>query len=104
MSVSLYAQAILPANDEYKAKAQAYRACEIAGIPIPQQLVDFFGDSPPDDDGTVFPLFANHLGGHVAQKHECAVRWTDGEMLDGIQIDVTKLPSGTRYVRFYGAW
>lgn len=104
MSVSLYAQAILPATDEYKAKLVAYRACEAAGVDVPKELREFFGDDGPDDAGSLRSLFTNHLGGNVRQHHESAQRWTDGDMCDGIQVDVTMLPPGTRYIRFYGAW
>jgi hypothetical protein len=100
MGMSMHAYAVKPADENYQRKAAAYRACEAARIPIPRELVDFFNGEQPDPTGV-----AVHIGsGHgVTQAHPCCARFCDSSR-EGFEVDITKLPEGTRFVRFYCAW
>lgn len=98
MRMSMHVVAVKPADLEYMAKASAYRACELAGVKIPESLIEFFNGEPPDDTGTVQPL-----SGYRKSVHESCEPWSDTGK-DGFQVDVTKLPPGTKYLRFYCAY
>ncbi len=94
MSMSMHVLAVKPADDEYKRKAAAYRACDAARVPVPQELVDFFDGAEPDDTG---------MTQSINGKHESCESWVDASS-QGFQVNVTKLPPGTRFVRFYCSW
>lgn len=95
MSMSMHCEAVKPANADYKKKAAAYHACVAANVPIPKELSEFFGDEEPDDTGTTI-----HLGYDMRTDHPSCEKWQDSSR-SGFQVDITKLPAGTRYVRFY---
>lgn len=92
----MHCVAVKPADDNYNAKLTAYRACEAAKIPIPNELVEFFGDTRPDDTGVIRAL-------DFPTEHESCRKWRD-DSSEGYQVDITRLPPGTRYVRFYCSW
>lgn len=101
MSMSMHVFAVKPADENYRRKAEAYRACDSAGIPIPAELDAFFGGDGPDPTGTL-----QHLGhGHTQPKdlHPSVAKYK-AEMEDGFEVDITKLPEGTRFIRFYCSW
>lgn len=97
MSMSMHCLAVKPADEKYKKMAAAYRACEEAGISPPQDVVEFFNHEEPDDTGTTVTL-----GGYDS-KHPSCEKWRD-DSTEGFQVDITRLPEGTRYVRFYCSW
>src|SRR5678815_619900 len=101
MSMSMHCVAVKPPDEDYQRRAAAYMACDKAGIPIPKELDDFFGGEGPDPIGTT-----QHLGhGDSASTHmhpSCAKYTADME--SGFEVDITKLPPGTRFVRFYCSW
>lgn len=94
MSMSMHVLAVKPADEEYQRKASAYRACEAARVLIPQELVDFFGGEEPDSTGTTMS---------IDRLHEICAPWKE-DSSQGFQVDITKLPPGTRFVRFYCSW
>lgn len=95
MGMSTHVVAIKPADDDYKKKLAAYNACVAAGIEIPDTLKEFFDFEEPNPEGTSVTLDRYHP--------ECCATWTsDGR--EGFQVDITKLPPGTRWVRFYNSW
>lgn len=100
MGMNMYAYAVKPADEEYQKKATAYRALEAAGLNIPRELEAFFDWNGPDPTGTTVRLGE---GPPAKSDHECCERFHD-DGRDGFQIDITKLPEGTRYVRVYCSW
>lgn len=97
MGMSMHCLAVKPADAEYMKKLAAYRACVIAHISVPQELVDFFGGEDPDEEGATITL-AGYRSEHVSCEE-----WSD-DGRTGFQVDITKLPEGTRFVRFYCSW
>jgi len=97
MSVSMHVYAIKPADEDYRRKAEAYRACRAAGVRIPDQLSMFFNGEEPDPTGMTQQL-DDSRNAHPS----CATYRRDGE--DGFEIDIAKLPEGTRFIRFYCSW
>jgi hypothetical protein len=98
MSMSMHCFAVKPSDDNYRRKAEAYRACEAAGISIPDELAKFFDHRRPDPTGTT-----QEIGNDYDKVlHPSCVTY-NGDMQEGFEVDITKLPDGTRFVRFYCA-
>ncbi len=93
MGMSSHVVGIRPADEEYMKKVAAYNACAAAGVSTPDELEDFFDGMPPNPDGVVVDL----------DDEECCEKYNE-HMRDGFTIDVTKLPEGVRYVRFYNSY
>ncbi len=98
MSMSMHCLAVKPADETYRLKAEAYRACEAAGISIPYDLERFFNHEKPDPTGTT-----QQIGGYVENLHPSCVKYK-GDSCEGFEVDVTRLPEGVRFVRFYCSW
>lgn len=94
MSMSMHIYAVKPADENYKRKAQTWKACETAGIPVPKELRDFFGGEAPDPTGTLIDLGNDYDG----SDHESCMQLDDDNGWT-FEIDITKLPEGARYVR-----
>ncbi len=98
MSMSIHCFAVKPADEAYKRKAEAYRACEAAGVSIPAELSKLFNHGRPDPTGILQEL-AND---YAKDLHPSCTRH-QGDMQTGFEVDIGKLPEGTRFVRFYCA-
>lgn len=98
MSMSLHVVGIKPADEEYNKKREAYLACEKAGVSPPAELQKFFDYDRPGELGIEVDL--------TRQPHDLkrCVEEYRAEMADGYTLDVTKLPEGVRYVRFYASF
>lgn len=94
MGMSMHVYAMKPADENYKKMLAAYRACEDAGIPPPGAVLDFFNGEEPDETGATQSLSGYRMG-----QHDSCVFWSD-DSSEGFQVDITKLPPGTRFVRF----
>lgn len=90
MSVTLCVVGVVPADEDYKKKVAAYRACEAAGVKIPPELDKFFDYESPKDLGLERDL----------HRHACSKEFRD-DYREGYLVDVTQLPPGTRYLRVY---
>lgn len=92
MSMSTHVVAIKPPDEKWKKMKAAWDACTTAGIPIPDKLYDFFGDTSPDEKGVVIdgnPKWSSRYS-------------AEGE--DGIEVDLTKLPEGITIIRFVNSY
>lgn len=94
MNVSMNIYAVKPADDDYKRKSAAWRACDSAGIPVPKELDEFFNGEEPDPTGTVIDI-ADETG----ESLHASCKQLDAEDSWTFEVDITKLPKGTRYVR-----
>ena len=58
MSVSIHVKGIIEPTDEYLLKLAAYKACQTAGVEIPDKLEEYFEDSmgTPCEEGIEVPL------------------------------------------------
>jgi hypothetical protein len=93
MGMSTHVMGFIPPNDKFKRMLAAYRACEEAGVEIPDEVQNFFRHDPPDENGVKVPL-----------DHDFAVRvWKDDDR-DGYEVDLDKLDPAIRVLRFYNSW
>lgn len=97
--ISMSCLTVKPADEDYKRKAAAYYACRAAKVSIPKELDEFFNGEEPDPTNGVTQL-GNVFGKDL---HASCVRYK-GDSSDGFEIDITKLPTGTRFVRFCCSW
>lgn len=95
-----------PDDADLLKKLEAAYACRLANVAMPPDLVDFlapviaeFGELPKDKARAVDALLS--LG--PEWKEQEAYVWKD-DMQEGFEIDLDKLPKGTKRVRFYCSW
>ena len=80
-----------PPDDNWKTKKAAWDACETAGVPIPPELLEFFGGEEPDDNGREIDITM------------ATTPWGT-ESSEGFEIEIAKLPPNTKIIRFYNSW
>jgi len=93
MGMSTHVIGIKPPDEVWKKMKAAWDACESAGVPIPESVVDFFDGETPDEAGVVLPL----------NRHECVKRY-NCDSQEGFEVDVSKLPVDVKIVRFVNSW
>ena len=90
MSLSIHVVGYRPPDARWNEMKAIYEACSRAKINIPEEVNSFFGfDDPSDKPGMEVPLTKE-----VLQKYE-------GEYKSGYEVDVSRLPSDVRFIRFY---
>ena len=82
-----------PPDDQFKKMKGVYDACVKAGINVPDEVMEFFNDEPPDDSGVAVEL----------DKHK-AVKEYSAEMQDGFELDLIKLDPNIKLIRFYHSY
>jgi hypothetical protein len=92
MGMSTHVIGIVPPDDHFKRMKKVWYACEDAGIEIPKEVLAFFNNEEPDEQGVVVTLPKTCVFEHHA------------DMQDGFEIDITKLPAGVKRVRFYNSY
>ena len=80
-------------DTKFKKMKGVYDACVKAGINVPDEVMCYFQDEPPDDNGVIIEL----------NKH-LAVKKYNTEMKDGFDVDLTKLDPDIKVLRFYHSY
>lgn len=81
---------IVPADENYKTKLAAYRACVAAKVSIPKELQAFFRNEEPGEDGMEVSL--------TDRLHPAIVDCSKG-MMNGYLIDLSRLPPEVKLLR-----
>ena len=92
MGMSTHVVGFRHPDDTWKAMLQAYVSCEKAGVEIPEPVLKFFGYEDP-----------RGLSGKEVNLGKALKKYT-AEEREGFEIDLTRVPEGVRYIRFYNAW
>jgi hypothetical protein len=102
MGMSTSICGIKPADDKFQKMKAIYDACEAAGIPVPNEVNDFFGDNMPDLNGVIVPLhkYANRTSTYHKAITEVHVGYPEA----GFYVDVTKLPPDVKIIKFSNSW
>jgi hypothetical protein len=90
--MSKHIEGIKPPDDKWFAMKAVYSACILARVPVPDEVNLFFGGDEPDT-----------LGVKVRQSilEKCgAVTEYSADMVDGFEVDITKLPKDVKILRF----
>jgi len=90
MSMSTRVVGFVPPDDDWRKMRDVWQACKAAGIAVPTVVEMFFDDGEPDPQGQEVELPSQE--------------WTNGDMCQGIEIDVAKIPSRVKTIRFYNCW
>lgn len=89
MGMSLWVEAVKPADDKWKEMKVIYDACVKAGVKVPDEVMNFFDGEIPEGAGVVIEL----------SKHECLSDY-DGNYKWGYEVDISKLPKDIKLLRF----
>jgi len=91
MSMSTHVVAFRPPDERWHNMKFVYDACVQAGIPIPDEVENFFNGEEPDESGVEIDI------DNILQK------WGD-DSRDGYQLELSRLPKEITIIRFYNAW
>lgn len=94
MSMSTHVIGFIPPDKKWLKMKSVWDACEIAGVPVPDEVSEFFGAlNSPDPAGVEVEI----------EGKDCCEEWSD-DYRTGYQIDVTKLPKHVHILRFYNSF
>lgn len=106
MDARLTVVGIKPPGDKWAKYKQAWEACEAAGVDVPDDVMDFFGEVGPQAEGVAVKIGGidvERLPGALRQPHDCIIRIIDdldvGSSETGIVIDITRLPADVRWLK-----
>lgn len=99
MGMSTYVYGIKPADEDFQRMLDAWKACNSAGMSIPKELIDYFGESAetiygPDSSGVLI---------HLTYEADAVTEWCS-EMQEGYEVDITKLPTDIKVIRFVNSY
>ena len=78
-----------PPDEKWQEMKKVWDACASARIRPPKEVTDFFNNERPDSKGVEIDLNAHKCRGEYSR-----------DMVDGVEIDLTKLPEGITLLRF----
>ncbi len=92
MSMSTHVVGFIPPDDRFHAMKTIWDNCKVVEIDPPKEIAEFFGDCsfPPDDNGIETEI----------PHHE----WSDGDMRQGIEIQLDEIPENVKSIRFFNSW
>ena len=86
----MYVQGFKAPDDKWFKMKQVWDSCRQAGIDPPEEVQRYFEWEKPDPTGVLVEL----------QQTECCQEWSDHDVCEGYQIDISKLPAGVTHIRF----
>lgn len=87
--MSTHIVGFVPPDDKYNAMKSAWDSCKKAGVDIPERVLDFFNHTTPSEHGAEVDIDFKE--------------WNE-DMREGIEIDLSTLPSNVKVIRFYNSW
>lgn len=90
MSLSIRIKGFVPPDNTWKQMKAVWDACEAADIPVPREVSEFFNDATPDERGVE----------HNLENSPAVIKYSDAER-DGFEVDLSKLKTSIRVIRFY---
>lgn len=93
MSMSLHVTGIKPPDNKWTKMKRVWDACQVAGIEPPSEVTEFFEGEAPDDEGVKVDI----------EYHECCSELKEADQ-DGFVVDISKLPKGTKLLKFYASY
>ena len=80
-----------PPDDTWKHMKEIWDSCESVKVPIPEEVLNFFNDIEPDENGV-----ENNLENYADEY--------SGDMRSGYEIDISKLPKNINIIRFFNSY
>lgn len=90
--MSTWVYGVVPPDETYERMKHAYEACKLAGVEVPEKIIDFFDGKEPNPKGTLIELGA------------AAREWDPGHPESGLEIWLNQLPPQAKAIRFVNAW
>ncbi len=92
MSMSTHVVGFRLPDEKWHKMKLVWDTCRSLGIQIPEEIHEFFGWDEPDSLGIMVDL------------DKVCRKWSDGDMREGLELDVAKIPKGLSYIRFYNSY
>jgi hypothetical protein len=89
--MSTYVMAFKGQDEEWSNMKNVYEACQKANIAVPEEVMEFFENKKP-----------SIYGANVDIKSATS-KWNE-DMQEGLEVDLTELPDGVRFIRFINSW
>jgi hypothetical protein len=93
MSMSTHVIGFRPPDEKWQAMKAVWDACAATQVRVPDEVVKFFNGSSPDPSGV-----------EIRIDNSPAVKEYRADMVDGYEIDITKLPPGLTIIRVYNSY
>ncbi len=97
MSSSLHVVGFKPPDDKWRKMKAVYDACKKAGICAPITVTEFFAAEEPDDAGVTVEMATDYSD----RNRHASVTEYRANMVNGFDVDLSKLPKDVTIVRFY---
>lgn len=94
-SPSIHISGYRPTNEKYKKMLAAYEACQAAGVPVPDDVQEFFNWETPAPQGFFVEMHAGQDG---------VKKFDDRKGREGYEVELAKLPKNLTHLRFYLHW
>ena len=91
MGMSTHLTAFKGQDEEWENMKNVYDACQRAGIEVPEEVMTFFNYKKPSIYGATVDI-------------KSAISEWSTESQEGFEVDLTKIPEGTKFIRFFNAW
>lgn len=91
MGMSTHVVGYTPPDARWQAMADLYDACKKAKVEVPEEVMAFFNYGPPDSAGVEVDL------------RKVVTVWKD-DYREGFELEVAKIPSSVKTIRFYNSW
>lgn len=95
MSMTTTVRGFRPPDEKWKKMKAVWDSCQKAGIEVPDDVQAFFDYSAPDPRGVEVDL--------TEGKKAAAKEWGDSDR-QGYEVDLSRLPKGISFIRFYNSW
>ena len=89
MSTSTSVFGVRLPDEHWKKMKAVWEACETAGVPVPEEVDEFFGGETPDRLGIAIDL----------ENHTCLTQYTD-DTNEVFEVDIRDVPGGVAVIRF----
>jgi hypothetical protein len=98
MGMHSYVKGVRPADAKFNKMKAIYDQCVENEVSVPKEVLAFFDGDVPDPAGVVISLSPSK-GGPVQE-------WRDerNDMLEGFEVDITKLPKDVTIIRFVNSY
>ena len=98
MGMSTRIEAFMPDTDlEFQKHKKILLMCKEAEVSLPKETAEYFGDDSPEEYNLDEKLEINLIEGTHYEEWE-------GDMQQGFEVDLSKLPKGVTKLRFYNSW
>ena len=94
MGMSTHVVGIIPADEKWHVMKKIWDACKEAKISVPEEVCAFFGEDGPGTRGQVMD---------IRDIRDCVTEYNDSYR-DGLDVDLRKLPSDIKILRFYNSY